>query len=218
MALRPITLTFDNGPTPGVTDRILAILAANHVSSTFFFVGAKLMTTEGLKLAKSAHGAGHWIANHSFSHSVPLGENPSKEYAEREIGDAQHQIGSLAHAHRYFRPFGGGGFLDKRLLSVPARDLLVDGGYSCVIWNCVPGDWIDSGWLERALDECSNLSWPLVVMHDIDGASLARLQEFITALRSRGYEFRQEFPEDCVVIRDGAVCADLSPFIRDMDE
>ena len=216
--MRPITLTFDNGPTPGVTDRVLATLAANNVRSTFFVVGANLLAAEGRRLASDAHAAGHWIANHSFSHSTPLGENPSREYAEYEIVGAQHQLGCLAHAHRYFRPFGGGGYLDSRLLSVHARNLLIDGGYSCVLWNCVPGDWIDAGWVERALDECSKLSWPLVVLHDIEGASLGRLQEFITELRARGYEFRQEFPENCVVIRDGGVCADLKPFIRDLQE
>lgn len=216
MAVRPITLSFDNGPTPGVTDRVLSILAANHVRSTFFCVGANLMTAEGRQLARDAHAAGHWMGNHSLSHSVPLGENPSKEYAEREIGDAQRQLGGLVHPHRLFRPFGGGGFLDTRLLSVHARDLLVDEAYTCVLWNCVPGDWIAAGWVERALDECSHLAWPLVVLHDIEGACLDRLQEFITELRARGYEFRQEFPPDCVVIHEGEVRADLRPFIREL--
>jgi peptidoglycan/xylan/chitin deacetylase (PgdA/CDA1 family) len=212
--MRPITLSFDNGPTPGVTEHVLGILADHRISATFFCVGEKLATPEGRKLAERAREAGHWIANHSFSHSIPLGENPTQEYAEHEINDTQAQIGSLAHAHRYFRPFGGGGFLDTRLLSEPARDALVDGRYSCVLWNCVPGDWLDAGWVERALHECSSIDWPLVVLHDIPDASLARLDEFLGALRAAGYEFRQEFPEECVPILDGKVRGDLTPYIR----
>lgn len=216
--MRPITLTFDNGPTPGVTDRVVDILAANDIRTTFFCVGEKLATTPGRRLAQRAHAAGHWIGNHSYSHSVPLGENSAPDYAEHEINDTQAIIGPLAHPDRWFRPFGGGGFLDSRLLSSSARDLLVNGNYSCVLWNCVPGDWIDRGWVERALDQCQSLHWPLVVLHDIPDASLGRLEEFLQALRTRAYEFHQEFPQNCVPIVRGQTQGDLTPFIGQAED
>ncbi len=40
-----------------------------------------------------------------------------------------------------FRPFGGGGNLDSRLLSPSALEYLKRGRYTCVLWNSIPGDW-----------------------------------------------------------------------------
>jgi hypothetical protein len=42
-----------------------------------------------------------------------------------------------------FRPFGGGGTLDSGLLNRKAVDYLCAGGFTCVLWNCVPRDWED---------------------------------------------------------------------------
>jgi peptidoglycan/xylan/chitin deacetylase (PgdA/CDA1 family) len=82
--MKRVTLTFDNGPTPGVTDQVLGILSARGIQTSFFIVGKKLMEHEARALAVRAHSEGHWIGNHSFTHSAPLGEQPDTEYARRD--------------------------------------------------------------------------------------------------------------------------------------
>src|SRR6266550_398908 len=74
-----LTLTFDNGPDPETTPFVLDVLARRSLRTTFFVVGHKLSTLEGRRLARRAHEEGHWIGNHTWSHSVPLGllEDPS---------------------------------------------------------------------------------------------------------------------------------------------
>lgn len=70
---------------------------------------------------------------------------------EAEIGRTQIELGALAHSRRFFRPFGEGGRLDRRLLSPAAVELLVHGGFTCVLWTAIPRDWEGAdGWLERA--------------------------------------------------------------------
>jgi peptidoglycan-N-acetylglucosamine deacetylase len=68
-----LTLTFDNGPDPETTPFVLDVLARRSLRTTFFVVGHKLSTLEGRRLARRAHEEGHWIGNHTWSHSVPLG-------------------------------------------------------------------------------------------------------------------------------------------------
>ena len=92
-----LTLTFDNGPEPGVTPRVLDILRERGIKTTFFVIGEKLGDPERRRLAARAHGEGHWIGNHTFTHTVPLGQQHDPETAQNEIGRTQAAIGDLAH-------------------------------------------------------------------------------------------------------------------------
>src|SRR6187402_1599759 len=73
------------------------ILAERGIKTTFFVIGEKLADPARRDLAARAHGEGHWIGNHTFTHSVPLGEQPDRNTAENEIGRTQSAISDLAH-------------------------------------------------------------------------------------------------------------------------
>src|SRR5579863_1761644 len=88
MADRRVTLTFDNGPTPDVTERVLDILAGSRILTTFFVIGNKIGKST-VDLMQQAHAAGHWIGNHTLSHTVALGDRPERGYALSEIDGAQ---------------------------------------------------------------------------------------------------------------------------------
>lgn len=201
---RPVTLSFDNGPDAAATPLVLDVLARRAVKASFFVVGKRLSYPTARAAAERARAQGHWIGNHSMTHSLPLGLAVEPDAAEREIGAAQAALGALAHPDRLFRPFGGGGHLDRRLLSQAARDYLIRGGYTCVLWNAVPRDWEDEdGWVETGLRQCDALDWPLVVLHDVAARAMRHLDRFIGRLADAGFEFRQDFPADCVPIRGG---------------
>jgi peptidoglycan/xylan/chitin deacetylase (PgdA/CDA1 family) len=209
-----VTLSFDNGPHDVITPEVLEALARHGVKASFFVVGEKLRQPELRRLAKRARDAGHWIGNHSMTHRIPLGEDRRLDAPEREIGAAQSLIGPLSHADRFFRPFGGGGHLDRRLLSRAARDYLVQQKFTCVLWNVIPRDWDDpEGWVERALQGCAKEEEALVVLHDHLPAAVAKLDLFIRRLRDAGHAIVQEFPAACVPIVRGAVVRDLGPFL-----
>src|SRR5438445_6021066 len=119
-----LTLSFDNGPEPDATPRVLDILAARGIKTTFFVIGQKLADPRRRELAARAYGEGHWIGNHTYTHSVPLGRQTDGDAAESEIGRTQGLIGDLAHPNRWFRPFGAGGNLDNGLLKPSVVDYL----------------------------------------------------------------------------------------------
>lgn len=212
---RVVTLSFDNGPEPEVTPHVLEILHRRNIRATFFVLGRKLADPARRALAERAHAEGHWIGNHTWSHSRPLGElvgHPG--HAEREITRTQALIGGLAHPDRLFRPFGGGGVLGPHLLSPAARDLLIAGGFTCVLWNAVPRDWSDpDGWPERALAQCLAMPHALVVLHDLPGRAMRHLDRLLGTLADRGTAFRQDFPEDCTLIRSGKVVGPIDSFV-----
>jgi peptidoglycan/xylan/chitin deacetylase (PgdA/CDA1 family) len=214
-----LTLTFDNGPEPSVTPRVLDILAERTIKATFFVIGEKLGDPARRSLAVRARDEDHWIGNHTYTHTIPLGLRPNADTAEREIGRTQAAIGDLAHPQRWFRPFGGGGNLDTRLLKPSVVDYLKRNLHSCVLWNAIPRDWEDpDGWTERALDQCSRRPWTLVVLHDLPTGAMDHLERFLDRAAAGGASFRQDFPPQCVPIRNGEIALPIQDYVSSIEE
>jgi len=214
-----LTLTFDNGPEPAVTPRVLDILRDHAIKSTFFVIGEKIAEPERRRLAMRAVEEGHWIGNHTFTHSVPLGQQRDQETAENEIGRTQALIGDLSHSARWFRPFGGGGHLDDRLLKPSVVDHLVRNKHSCVLWNAIPRDWADpDGWVERALEQCRSRDWSLMVLHDLPSGAMDHLDDFLDRAARAGARFRQDFPSDCVPISCGEIVHPIDAYVSTIEE
>ncbi len=212
--MRRVTLTFDNGPTPGVTDPLLDVLRERGIRTTFFVVGQLLREPERRALAERAVAEGHWVGNHTLTHAVQLGETKDPDAPAREIGETQTLLGDLARPERLYRPYGAGGILSKSLLSRPAVSYLEEGGYTCVLWSSVPHDWDDPrNWVERAIADVESQAWTLMVLHDLPGCALARLPELLDHLGEADAEIVQEFPTDCVPIRRGVVRASIDHLV-----
>ena len=199
--MQRVTLSFDNGPDTDGTPMVLDILARHGIRTTFFVVGNRLAA--GRALSERAFAEGHWIGNHTWSHSIPFRDRGDIDFIRSEIDDTQIEIGALAHPDRLFRPFGGQGRLDGALTAQAARHLAV-GGYSCVMWNAVPGDFKDyDGWVDTALEQAAALSWPLIVLHDAHPGAMVHLDRFLGLLEDRGAAFEQQFPPSCVAMVRG---------------
>ena len=72
-----IAITFDDGPDPEITPKILDILAKENVKASFFVIGHKI---EGQKeVLQRIYNEGHTIGNHSFSHTKQLTTTPTSK-------------------------------------------------------------------------------------------------------------------------------------------
>jgi len=200
-----LTLTFDNGPSPGATDRILDTLAERSLRATFFLVGENLADPEARRSAERAHDEGHWIGNHTTTHGTPLGLATDPDHCEREIGATQTMLDRLAHPDRLFRPHGKG-TVGPHLLSPVSAHYLAAHGYTVVTWNNVPRDWEEphDRWIEVALETMAGQDWSLLVLHDrIMGKVPRTLPRFLDMVTERGVEIVQPFPEECVPMLRG---------------
>jgi peptidoglycan/xylan/chitin deacetylase (PgdA/CDA1 family) len=209
-----VTLSFDNGPDPEVTPRVLDVLRARGIKAHFFVLGKHIAGALGRRLVERAQGEGHSIGNHSFSHSVPLGEDPRADAVELEIAATDALLEPIAPGPKRFRPFGGGGVIGPHLLSRRAVRYLIDHAYSCVLWSSVPRDWDDpDGWPGRALADCAAQAHTLLVLHDTPNACLAELDRFLGAALDRGFLFVSDLPPACVPIVEGRVSGDIERIV-----
>jgi peptidoglycan-N-acetylglucosamine deacetylase len=206
-----VTLTFDNGPEAQVTPAVLECLARRNVRATFFVLGQKVSSAGGAAIAQRASAEGHWIGNHTFTHSAPLGQL-DRAAALQEFERTEQALAWLHQSQRLFRPKGGGK-LGPHLLHPAVVERLKAGGYTCVLWNSVPGDYRDpEGWMPRALTDCRSRDWSLVVLHDLPNGAMAHLDRFIGSLQDEGFELTQEYPQDCVPIVEGNVVLPIEQY------
>jgi peptidoglycan/xylan/chitin deacetylase (PgdA/CDA1 family) len=212
--LAQVTLTFDNGPESQATPLVLDCLGHHGIKSTFFVLGQKVSTPDGLDLARRASREGHWIGNHTWSHAGRLGDG-TREVALQEFERTEQALSWVVDQRvPLFRPRGGAGKLGRGLLHPAVVDRLTLGGYTCVLWNSVPGDYRDpDGWMDRALADCRTREWSLVVLHDLPNGAMRHLDSFLRRLRDKGHDLTQEFPLDCTPIVGGKIVQPLDGFL-----
>jgi len=209
-----LTLSFDNGPVPGVTEGVLETLRDLELRAHFFVCGKDARDPARRALVERARDAGHRIGNHTLTHSVELGATDDPDAPAREIGAAQEILEGLTDERRLFRPSGGGGVLGPRLLSPAAVEYLRAGGYTLVLWNSVPRDWEDpQGWPERALRDVGEQPWTLLVLHDVATGAMKELRRFLEAVLRDGTEIVQDLPPACVPIVGGEVTGSLDGLV-----
>jgi peptidoglycan-N-acetylglucosamine deacetylase len=96
-----VALTFDDGPNPRYTERVLALLDAHGVKATFFMIGR--LVQQHPELVRAVHGAHHEIGNHSWSHLSPA--LIGAEAARSEIDRTADALISAADVRvRWYRP------------------------------------------------------------------------------------------------------------------
>jgi len=125
---RRIALTFDDGPDPVWTPRVLDVLAGRGVRATFFLVGERAERAAGVVNAIAS--AGHEVGNHGWSHVSLWRCGPGR--TATEIGRAHDVLARLAgHAPLHFRPPWG--MVNAAMFSVLRRL-----GERCVFWTIQP--------------------------------------------------------------------------------
>jgi peptidoglycan/xylan/chitin deacetylase (PgdA/CDA1 family) len=200
-----VHLSFDNGPHPEGTPLVLETLAAHSATASFFVLGKHLATEPGAALAREVVAAGHRLGHHSWSHEVPLGEDPRPEAISVELQATHDRLRELWTGPRWFRPFGGGGHLGPHLFSPAALRWLARERYTAVLWSSVPGDWKDpEGWVERALDDAADQEQMVLVLHDIVPAAMQQLDTFLHRLQDAGHRLTDAFPESILPMVEGA--------------
>ena len=177
-----VALTFDDGPWPGSTERILAVLAKLHVPATFFAVGD--LVERNPQLVQAEVAAGMVVGDHTWDHpEVPPFAAQPEARVRSEISRPMNALGVAGVRPTLFRPPGGsfGAFT----LDV-ARAL----GLRVVLWSVDPADWTPGisakAIVHRVLANVRPGS--IVLLHDGGGdrsATLAALPAIIKGIRAR---------------------------------
>lgn len=181
-----VALTFDDGPYPKHTAKILSILDRYQVPATFFVVGT--WAERYPELIRREEQMGMEVANHSWSHpdDPPL-TSLHDGRIRREIADTNALLRRLASETRSFRPPGGS--WDPRV-----RDLAVQEGMRLVLWDVDPRDWSTKTSPKELTRAVLSRVRPgsIVLLHDGGGdaaTTIAALPDIIRGIRKLGLRF-----------------------------
>lgn len=150
-----VALTFDDGPDPEHTPRILALLARHQAKATFFMIGDRALGNPDL--VKLVRDGGHEIGNHYYRNGSALRMTPAR-YIEDLL--RTERVLALSGARKLFRPPSG-------VVSAAQLDILEARGYRSIMGTVYPFDTsrppsVYVGWLVT-----KNLTpGSIVILHD----------------------------------------------------
>ena len=199
-----VAITFDDGPDPDYTPKILDVLKREHAEATFFLIGSEVQKYPGL--AKRIYQEGHGIGNHTFTH--PDISDLSKGYMALELNLTERLFASkLGVKPLYFRPPYSIDQEPDIAEQVRPLEVVQELGYTTVGSKIDPNDWQRGRTVEQILNSVLRQTeteatkgcearpplycGSIILLHDGGGdrsATVKALPAIIDGLRSRGFQ------------------------------
>jgi peptidoglycan-N-acetylglucosamine deacetylase len=185
-----VALTFDDGPSPVWTPRILDALKQAGVKATFFLLGEHVEKYP--QIARRIAQEGHEIGNHTYDHHVLI--YYKLDEVDKEIGAAERAIKEATGVTtKYFRP-------PKAWLTNQEKRRVKELGYKVILWSLNSKDWVTfhdkqiTGYILRNIRPGD-----IILFHDsggvftTEGGSRKQTEKTILRLaeklKERGYRF-----------------------------
>lgn len=179
-----IALTFDDGPTPKWTPKVLQVLKENHVKATFFVIGSHAMQRPAL--LKEEVDAKMEIGSHGYEHIIL--KNKSPEAVKQEIQQNEALLTSLGvpKPSVYRLPAGSSDSTALRVLG--------EMHYKVIGWSIDTRDWRRRFSADHMAQQVEKQAAPgsIVIFHDGPNSSQATVdavKQLIPALKQQGYQF-----------------------------
>ena len=191
LADKEVVLTFDDGPMPPYTNRVLEILAYECVKANYFIVGR--MARGYPDLARRIYTDGHVVGTHSENHPLAFDRMPLAEVRneiETGIASANNAIRMPNAVAPFFRipgllrADGVENYLRSRKLTTWSADITGD-------------DWMHlhaNEVVQRVMARLQSRGKGIILLHDIQPATALALPELLRQLKARGYRVVQVAP------------------------
>lgn len=179
---RPVVaLTFDDGPHPEYTPKLLDILRHHGVRATFYVIGRSVETYP--EIARRIVAEGHEIANHTWSHPALPSISPAR--LDQEITKTSETIYRVTgRKPTNMRPPYGA--INERV----RQSLLQRHGLDVIMWSVDPLDWKRPGAsvvTQRMVDGAK--PGGILLAHDIHPGTIEAMPSTISRLKAKGYGF-----------------------------
>jgi peptidoglycan/xylan/chitin deacetylase (PgdA/CDA1 family) len=174
---RGVFLTFDDGPTPSITNQTLDILKEHKIKATFFCLGTQVEKYP--ELFKRIIDEGHAVGNHSYSHLKGWTTNNNRYLEDVRKGEA------IIKSNLFRPPYGKIKRSQVNSLSPETK---------IILWDVLPGDFSSKNNVKEIVSNTVNSveSGSIIVLHDnIDcgGKMIAALPIIIDKLKEKKYCF-----------------------------
>jgi peptidoglycan-N-acetylglucosamine deacetylase len=207
-----IALTFDDGPNPATTPKVIEVLKRHHAPAAFFNNGSRYAAAGAKELAAQiAADPDYILANHSQNHLNLAQQSLAKVGLEIDGTDAL--LRGAGEMPAYFRfPFGSSTCASMKLAKTK--------GYVVTGWHIDSADWcyaagggvckkstfkyVDDALRDNMIGyvvaQAKANGGGILLMHDIHANTAARLDDVLTALEQQGFTFvrlddRDAFPK-----------------------
>ena len=189
---KAIALTFDDGPDPRFTGKILDILKDKGVRATFYVIGRQALGSPDL--IRRIYAEGHDIGSHSFSHPNPFTIDSRRLQLELNATQRVFELTLGIQTHLFRPPYASTdfGYLDAgpQVIQTVTQLGYVIGGMDTELCDfCgVSVDWM----VDDVMDGVFHQSGRIILFHDGGGdrrATLATLPILIDKLRAAGFHF-----------------------------
>ena len=183
---KEIYLTFDDGPTPEITEWTLKTLQEFNAKATFFCIGKNVHNHP--EIFKQIINDGHSIGNHTHNHLNGWKTNQKKYLSNVSNAEKTIQQFSNSTTLQLFRPPYG------KIKRKQAR-LLIKKKYKIIMWNVLSADFDRSISPERCLDNVlkNTENGSIVVFHDSVKAEKNlkyALPKMLAHFKEKGYKFK----------------------------
>ncbi|WP_203824358.1 polysaccharide deacetylase family protein [Actinoplanes palleronii] len=183
-----VALTFDDGPDPELTPKILAMLAQYQIKATFCLVGTQAQKHP--ELVRDIVAAGHTLCNHTFSHDLTIGKKSAAKIRADLAKTNQAIRAAVPDAQIPFFRAPGGNFSDK-LVKVAYAD-----GMSSLYWEVDPRDWehtegeTDAAHIKRVIATVKKQTKPgaIILSHDFNQPDTIKAYEELIPWLAENFE------------------------------
>lgn len=157
-----VYLTFDDGPTPQITDWVLQQLRHYNAKATFFCIGKNVV--EQPEIFQRLVSSGNSVGNHTYNH-LNGWRNSTEDYLEN-VEKCEDAIGNLnLQTQKYFRPPYG------KITPAQATAILQK-GYKIIMWDVLSADFDQTITPEKCLENVVSNVDPgsIIIFHDSEKA------------------------------------------------
>lgn len=213
----PVALTFDDGPNPALTKRVLDTLKKHKAPATFFVLGDQFPTEaakkQKLPILERMLAEGHIIGSHTYHH-WPHSRKPAAD-AERNIRRTTDLLKPyLSPVLRL--PFGDGSFRSKDPAKQRKNDqvmkMVKDAGFTHVGWDIDTNDWNPARRpyiLSSMMSQICKQKGGIILFHDVQENTASKLSKWIHEIKAAGHTIvglerfvpaagkRMKTPENC---------------------
>ncbi|MFZ1288521.1 MAG: polysaccharide deacetylase family protein [Melioribacteraceae bacterium] len=180
--LGEIVLSFDDGPHPINTPKLLNLLKKENIKALFFIVGQNIESGKNFDIVKRAFDEGHVIGNHTYSHKNL--KKLSDVEIKSEILRAEELVGNYLTIPKLIRPPYGAA--DMRV-----NKIIHELGYFSVLWNIDTLDWKNRSinWVNDAINQVKLREDSIILMHDIHKTTVDNVSNLIAKIRDQEKQF-----------------------------
>jgi len=182
-----IYLTFDDGPTPEITERVLEILDNHHIKATFFCIGDNVRKHS--EIVQKIISKQHSVGNHTYSHLKGWKTSTKSYISNTEACEIKlNSLFKIRNSKLFRPPYGK----ITPWQSYKLRKL----GYKIIMWDVLSRDYDASISAEKCYENViKNVSsGSIIVFHDSNKAKenvLNSLEKTIETLKNKGFNFEK---------------------------